>query len=205
MKGIKNLIIDLGGVIINLNRLRCIEAFESLGVLDVRDLIVNNYLQKDLFMQIELGTISSAEFRDGIRLHTSQVITDDQIDAAWISMLEDIPSYKLDLLLDLQKSYNTFLLSNTNEIHWQWVENNEFSNQGHQVKDFFHKVYLSYQLNLVKPDPTIFEYVMKDAGIIPEETLLIDDAVPNCRAAETLGIQTYTPEAREDWSHIFTE
>ena len=198
MEGIKNLIIDFGGVIINLTRNRCVEAFESFGVPDVRDCILNS---KDLFMQIEMGTITSAEFRDGIRHLTQQRLTDEQIDAAWIAMLDDIPAYKLDLLMDLRSRYNTMLLSNTNEIHWQWAEKNSFAYKGHHAEDFFGKIYLSYELNMVKPD--IFEYVLKDAGINPEETLFLDDAVPNCRTAEALGIRTYTPQPREDWSHLF--
>ena len=67
MDGIKNIIIDLGGVIINLTRNRCIEAFEQLGVSNVRENIVNNFQHKDLFMKLELGYISPADFRDGIR------------------------------------------------------------------------------------------------------------------------------------------
>ena len=187
-----NLIIDFGGVIINLTRNRCVEAFESFGVPDVRDCILNS---KDLFMQIEMGTITSAEFRDGIRHLTQQRLTDEQIDAAWIAMLDDIPAYKLDLLMDLRSRYNTMLLSNTNEIHWQWAEKNSFAYKGHHAEDFFGKIYLSYA--------DIFEYVLKDAGINPEETLFLDDAVPNCRTAEALGIRTYTPQPREDWSHLF--
>ena len=195
MEGIKNLIIDFGGVIINLTRNRCVEAFENFGVPDVRDRILNS---KDLFMQIEMGTITSAEFRDGIRHLTRQHLTDQQIDAAWIAMLDDVPAYKLDLLMELRSKYNTMLLSNTNEIHWLWAEKN-----GHQAGDFFNKIYLSYELNMVKPNADIFEYVLQDAAIDPAETLFIDDAIPNCRTAEALGIRTYAPQPREDWSHLF--
>lgn len=202
MEGIKNLIIDLGGVIVNLARLRCIEAFESLGV-DIREKLVNNYQHKGLFMKLELGTITPEAFYDGIRSLTQQYLTDDQIDGAWIAMLEDVPDYKLDLLLDLRNRYNTFLLSNTNQIHWEWSERAFFSYQGHDASDFFNKVYLSYQLHMLKPNADIFEYVLKDAGLNPEETLFIDDASQNCRTAERLGMSTYTPQAREDWSHIF--
>jgi HAD hydrolase, family IA, variant 3 len=202
MEGIKNLIIDLGGVIVNLARLRCIEAFESLGV-DIREKLVNNYQHKGLFMKLELGTITPEAFYDGIRSLTQQYLTDDQIDGAWIAMLEDVPDYKLDLLLDLRNRYNTFLLSNTNQIHWEWSERAYFSYQGHDASDFFNKVYLSYQLHMLKPNADIFEYVLKDAGLNPEETLFIDDASQNCRTAEHLGMSTYTPQAREDWSHIF--
>ena len=186
MEGIKNLVIDFGGVIINLTRNRCIEAFESLGVANIREQIVNNYQHKDLFMKIELGSITVAEFRDGIRHLTRQPLTDEQIDAAWIAMLDDVPDYKLDLLLDLRKRYNTC-----------------FSYKGHHASDFFNHIYLSYRLHLLKPDAEIFEYVLQDADIRPEETLFIDDAVPNCRTAESLGFHTYTPQPREDWSHLF--
>ena len=156
MEGIKNLVIDFGGVIINLTRNRCIEAFESLGVANIREQIVNNYQHKDLFMKIELGSITVEE-----------------------------------------------LLSNTNEIHWDWSEKTCFSYKGHHASDFFNHIYLSYRLHLLKPDAEIFEYVLQDADIRPEETLFIDDAVPNCRTAESLGFHTYTPQPREDWSHLF--
>lgn len=203
MKGIKNIIFDFGGVIINLTRNRCIEAFENLGVINVRDQLVNNYQHKDLFMQIEMGLITPAEFRNRIRLLTRRSLTDEQIDEAWIAMLDDIPIYKLELLLELRKQYYTILLSNTNAIHWKWAEQTFFSYKGHQVSDFFDRIYLSYQLHMEKPNTDIFEYVIENANISPTETLFIDDAIPNCRTAETLGIRTYTPQAREDWSHLF--
>lgn len=203
MEEIKNLIIDLGGVIINLARNRCIEAFESLGIPDIRDRVVNDYHHKDLFMQVELGTITPEEFRDGIRKLACQPLTDNQIDRAWIAMLEDVPAYKLDLLLTLRKRYNTFLLSNTNQIHWEWASRIFFTYKGYMASDFFNKIYLSYQLHMLKPDADIFEYVLNDAAISPTETLFIDDALPNCRTAESLGFTTYMPQAREDWSHLF--
>lgn len=203
MDGIKNLIIDFGGVIINLTRNRCIDAFERLGVANIRENIANNYQHKDLFMQIELGSITSEEFRDGIRRLTQQSLSDEQIDTAWIAMLDDIPAYKLDLLLELRRLYNVMLLSNTNEIHWNWSEQTYFSYKNHHAVDFFNKIYLSYKLHMLKPNVDIFEYVLADAAIRPEETLFIDDAIPNCRTAESLGLKTYTPQPREDWSHLF--
>lgn len=203
MEGIKNLIIDLGGVIVDISRSRCIEAFEALGVDSIRERIVNDYQHKDLFMQLELGTISLPEFRDSVRHLSRQPLSDRQIDAAWIEMLCDVTDAKLELLLDLRSRYNTMLLSNTNEIHWQWVEQNYFCNKGHKTDDFFGKIYLSYQLQMLKPSVEIYEYVLADAAIRPEETLFIDDASVNCRAAETLGIRTYMPQPKEDWSHLF--
>lgn len=203
MKGIKNLIIDFGGVIINLTRNRCIEAFALLGV-DVHEQLGTLSHHKDLFMQLEVGLISPADFRQGIRQRSNRILSDEEIDQAWISMLDDVPPYKLELLLRLKKEYHTVLLSNTNNIHWQWAEQQIFTYKGHQVDDFFHKIYLSYELHLEKPDPAIFEHVLNDAGFLPEETLFIDDASINCKAAEALGMRTYMPEPREDWSFLFS-
>lgn len=203
MEGIKNLIIDLGGVIVNLTRNRCIEAFEQLGVADVRENVVNNFQHKDLFMQLELGRISTADFRSGIRRLSNRPLADDEIDQAWIAMLGDIPEGRLDLLLSLKEQYNTFLLSNTNEIHWQWIRDNLLCRSDRPASDLFHRIYLSYELHMLKPNADIFEYVLHDASIRPEETLLIDDAAVNCRTAEQLAMRAYTVEPREDWSHIF--
>lgn len=111
MEGIKNLIIDLGGVLINLTRNRCIEAFENLGVENIREQITNNYQHKDLFERLELGTISVEQFRDDIRALSGKPLTDEQIDTAWIAMLGDVPENKLRLLLELRERYNTMLLS----------------------------------------------------------------------------------------------
>ena len=106
MEGIKNLVIDFGGVIINLTRNRCIEAFESLGVANIREQIVNNYQHKDLFMKIELGSITVAEFREGIRHLTRQPLTDEQIDAAWIAMLDKHSVLSASWLFSLNTTYS---------------------------------------------------------------------------------------------------
>ncbi len=202
LDGIKNLVIDFGGVIVNLTRNRCIEAFAALGV-DVHESLVNNYSHKDMFMQLELGTITPDVFHTTIRQLAPQPVTDQQIDDAWIAMLADIPENKLDLLYRLHDRYRTFLLSNTNVIHWEYSVQHLFTSKHYRLKDFFDKIYLSYELHLLKPDTPIFTHVLNDAGLLPEETLLIDDASVNCKGAESLGIRTYMPEPREDWSFLF--
>ena len=205
MDKVKNVILDFGGVLINLMRCRCVNAFDQLGVSKVGIQLQTGFNRKDFLEQYELGNISTAEFRKGIRLSSGQDFSDDDIDKAWISMLGEVPPYKLELLLSLRKRFNLFLLSNTNEIHWQWIEKNCFNYKGYHVADFFEKVYLSYELHMQKPDAEIFEYVLNDAGIYPEESFLVDDARVNCRMAGMMGIRSYAPLPREDWSHIFVE
>lgn len=201
-KGIKNLLIDLGGVLINLDRQRCMESFKKLGFTDVEERLNIQQLH-GIFMQQEKGLITAAEFRDEIRNMMGKAASDRQIDAAWNSFLVDIPAYKLDLLLELRTKYVVYLLSNTNELHWNYTCQNLFPYRTFKVEDYFEKTYLSYEMHMVKPEPEIFKAVIEDAGIEPQETLFIDDSEINCQAARELGIFTYTAKADEDWSHLF--
>ena len=190
-KGIKNLLIDLGGVLINLDRQRCIENFQKLGLRNVEELLdISN--QDGILMQQEKGLITPAEFRNGVREMIGKVVSDKQIDAAWNSFLVDIPTHKLDLLLKLREKYVVYLLSNTNEIHWKWTCKNLFPYRTFKVEDYFEKTYLSFEMKMAKPEPEIFKAILDDAGIEPEETLFIDDSEINCKAAQNLGISTYT-------------
>ena len=201
-KGFKNLLIDFGGVLIDLDRQRCIDNFKKLGCAQI-DEQLNVYHQEGFFKLHEMGVISSTEFRNKIRETIGRPVNDKQIDEAWNSFLVGIPTYKLELLLRLRKEYAVYLLSNTNEIHWEWSVRNAFPFRSFGVEDYFDKVYLSFKMKRLKPNPDIFKAVLDDAGIAAEETFFIDDSKENCETAQTLGISTYTPKAREDWSHLF--
>ena len=96
-----------------------------------------------------------------------------------------------------------YLLSNTNELHWQWSCEKLFPYKGFDVNSYFEKTYLSFEMNLSKPDAKIFQTMIQDSGIDPEETLFIDDSVDNCLAAETLGIRSFVAESNEDWTRLF--
>lgn len=193
--------IDFGGVLIDLDRQRCIENFKKLGLVDVESML-DIYHQQDFFQKYEKGLITSAEFREEIRKKIGNPVSDVRIDDAWNSFLVGIPTAKLDLLLELRKSYVVYLLSNTNEIHWQWSCQYAFPHKAFRVEDYFEHIYLSYEMKMAKPDVEIFQKVLEDTGILPQETLFIDDSEANCRAAETLGISTYTPKAGENWRDL---
>ena len=199
---IKNLLIDFGGVLVDLDMQRCIDRFKELGCNDL-DQLLNMYHQADFLMSYEKGLITSEEFRKDIRSMIRHTVSDEQIDSAWNSFLVGVPTYKLELLLQLRQKYNVFLLSNTNELHWEWSCRNAFSYQKHQVEAFFDRIYLSFEMKMAKPDPSIFKAVLEDASINPEETFFIDDSSANCSTAQALGISTYTPQAGENWSHLF--
>lgn len=196
---VKNLLVDFGGVLVGLDRKRCISSFEELGIGNVGKMI-ELYFQEGIFGKHEMGLISDAEFRNRLRLETSATLTDMQIDDAWCSFLTSVPQYKLDFLKEEKERRKIFLLSNTNNIHWQYAVNNIFNRPGYRVDDLFDKVYLSYELKMVKPDAGIFNYVLKDAGIEADETLFIDDSEINCRVASECGVLTYNASASEDWT-----
>lgn len=146
-------------------------------------------------MQQEKGLITPAEFRDGVRKMIGKAVSDKQIDAAWNSFLVDIPTQKLDLLLKLREKYVVYLLSNTNQIHWEWTCAHLFPYRTFKVEDYFEKTYLSFEMKMAKPEPEIFKAIIEDAGIDPKETLFIDDSEMNCKTAQNLGISTYTAES----------
>lgn len=187
---IKNIIFDLGGVIINLDYGATRKAFLDLGFNDF-DNVYSQAQQSGLFDAFDKGRITPAEFRDEIRKHIDHPVTDKEIDAAWDAMLLDIPKEKLDLLERLKSKYRTFLLSNTNEIH---VSN--FSGYLHRhygTADFtpyFEKWYYSCNIGMRKPDAEIFLHVLKENHLNAEETVFIDDSVQHIVAAQALGIRT---------------
>lgn len=201
-KKIKNLIFDFGGVLIDLDRQRCIERFRQLGLADVENML-GLYAQQDFFRKHEKGLITDAEFRDTIRTLSGRQLTDARIDDAWNSFLVGISPSKLDMLLHLRKDYVIYLLSNTNHIHWQWACENAFPYKSFRVEDYFEQIFLSYEMKMAKPSPEIFQAVLSETGIEPSETLFIDDSADNCRAAAALGIDTYNAKPHEDWSRLF--
>ena len=162
-KGIKNLLIDFGGVLIDLHRQRCIDNFKKLGLENI-DEYLNVYHQKGLFLEQEKGLITPPEFRDGICELLGRMVSDEKIDAVWNSFLGEIPRYKLDLLLKLRERYVVYLLSNTNEIHWNWACKHAFPYRSLRVYDYFAKKYLSFEMKMAKPASDIFEAVLDAAS-----------------------------------------
>ena len=190
LEGIKNIFFDLGGVLVNLDREKCLNEFQKIGVRKVEEQIENSFT-RGLFRQLEVGTITPEEFRNEIRQMTDKQVTDSEIDYAWNSFLLYIPCSKLELLLRLRKNYRVFMLSNTNKIHFDYMVSNHFkAKPGFSIDDYFEKCYLSYELHLSKPDKAIFEAIIKDSGALPQESLFLDDNRQNVEAARELGIRS---------------
>lgn len=190
MKNIKNLVIDLGGVMINLNRERCVKAFEQLG-LKGADNMLGLYRQEEPFLSIETGRISTAAFYDEIRSLIGRNISDNEIELAFEAFLIDLPVERLKAVREARSAgYRTYMLSNTNGIMYDgWIKR-AFRAEGLQVGDYFDGIITSFAEGVCKPDPEIFKTVLRRYALLPSETILLDDSEANCRAAESLGMKS---------------
>jgi glucose-1-phosphatase len=190
-KSIKNIIFDLGGVILDLSVDSTLQAFAKLSGLpkhDVQDLFISSAG----FEQYEKGALSDAEFRDFVRKTYSLNASDAQLDSCWNAMLLGLPVEKLHLLTRLMKSNTVVLLSNTNNIHLSFINKNIMPGVANatSLDSFFHKSYYSHIIGMRKPDAEIFEYVLKENNFRAEETLFLDDNKYNVAGASSVGIQT---------------
>lgn len=202
MENIKNIVFDLGGVIITLNHGEAVKRFKSLGV-ESADKLLDPYHQKGSFLAFEEGRISRETFYEEINKLAQKPITDNDIDWALYGFFDGVPAGKLEILEELRKQYKLYLLSNTNPIAVEWCQTPELWGREKTLKDYFDKVYLSYEIGASKPSKAIFEYLFADSGILPEETLFIDDGPANVQMGNELGMKTYMPENGADFRHIF--
>ena len=198
---ISTLIFDFGGVLINLDLNQCILNLKKLGLENVEQYL-SNFGQKDFFLKYEKGLIDTAQFRDEIRKLTPRSLTDAEIDAAWCSFLCDIPTEKLDLLLELRKKYRILMLSNTNPLHIEVSADREFEKVGTKRTDYFDTCYLSYEMKMAKPDAEIFQAILDHEKIQPSECLFLDDGQKNIQRADEMGFQTYLVSDNEDLSFL---
>jgi FMN phosphatase YigB (HAD superfamily) len=183
---IKNLILDLGGVLFDLDYLKTQEAFAKLGLRDS----FSQLKQSSLFDDIEEGKVSSAFFVNAlISLSSSKSINPQQIIDAWNAMLLGMPAEKFELLDLLADKYNLYLYSNTNEIHIKevWKHYREV-HKIDNLNDYFLKVYLSNDMNIRKPKTEGFNLIIKDNNLIKTETMFIDDSPQHVKGAIASGI-----------------
>lgn len=190
MQNIKNIIFDLGGVILNIDFAKTNEAFHSLGLKNFARHISQHHIS-ELFLKYETGQIDDLEFIDNVALLSDAPMSKDKIVEAWNALLLDFPIERIELLKKIKSRYRTFLLSNTNSIHLQEYNKRLKNEQGVYLEDLFEKAYYSHVVKLRKPHAEIFNLVLHENNLVPEETLFIDDTYSNFEEAEKLGIQIY--------------
>lgn len=191
LKNIKTVIFDLGGVIVDLDVGKTINGFSALSGFPP-DQVRKLYTTHPVFHDYEKGLVTDATFRSGVRsLFESNGVSDAQIDAVWNAMLLGIPKAKLDLLKRLKENFQVMILSNTNNIHVEEM-NNRLLPDAAGISSFdslVHKVYYSHQLKMRKPDAEIYQFVLDDYKLKGNETIFLDDNADNIMGASKLGIQ----------------
>lgn len=190
MKGVKNIVFDLGGVILNLDNRLTENAFTSLGVKDFREYFGHGHAAS-FFKEYELGRINDRAFIDSIRALTGLAVADEAVISAWNALLLDFPPERIQLLKELGKKYRTFLFSNTNALHLSALQRTYADTFGPEAKldELFEKTYYSHILGMRKPDAASFEYILRENGLQGPETLFVDDAVVNVEGAEEAGLR----------------
>ncbi len=182
---IKNIIFDFGDVFINLDKTATARQMQKFGFTEIIPEL------EELFKNYEKGLISSEAFLGNVGERFPSASKTDLIHA-WNAILLDFPDFRLKFLEELaaQQEYRLFLLSNTNEIHINH-EQKKLGEKFDRFKNAFEGFYLSYEINMRKPDLEIFEFVLETNDLIPEQTLFIDDTKENTDAAAHLGITTW--------------
>ncbi len=189
MQPIKNIIFDLGGVLLDIDFTRSFKAFNQLGIHNFEELY-SQHKAAPFFSDFEKGQIPIQTFFDKIREICGCPLTNEQIREAWNALLIGFPPERLDWFHQIRTRYRVFLFSNTNAIHYNWFIQHYHDITGQDFNSCFIKAYYSHEMGLRKPDPDSYRYILNEQNLDPSETLFIDDTEGNILAAKELGLQT---------------
>ena len=204
MTTIKNILFDLGGVLYHIDYTITIKAFEKLGIKNFHEHF-SQQQQNNLFDRLETGEISEENFIKKMKVLLPNCNREEIVNA-WNALLIGMPQENIQLLKDLSKQFKLFLLSNTNSIHINRINKllyKEYNLKG--LDPLFDKVYLSHQIGMRKPNNETFEWVLKDAGILAQETLFIDDSIQHIVSANEVGIQTQLWGSNDPFKGFFLD
>lgn len=190
MQPVKNIIFDFGNVLFDLD-LPAIERNLKFYFGENFSAAKEKLFRERIFELYEVGGLSTEEFVDAIRFAAGHPLEKEQVISAWNSIFLQMPRERFEMLLRLREQYNVFLLSNINDLHAAWID--DYMMREHGIGDFqrryFDGVYYSHLIRLRKPDREIYEYVLADAELVPEETVFFDDLEANVEAAKAVGIR----------------
>ncbi len=201
---IKNIIFDFGGVVLDIDEQLTINEFLKLGLDHPEKAHSSEFTE--LVRKFERGIFTPDIFRNKLRDLLDLSATDQEIDDAWNALLYDIPAERIKIIEQAKKNYNIFLLSNSNEIHYDlYVRDLQLRFGYKEFAELFHQAYFSFDLHLSKPHQEIYEFVIFQEGLNPSETLFIDDKLENVETASKLGLHVYQLIKPERIRDIFSK
>lgn len=194
------IVFDLGGIIFDLDRDGAVRAFERIGLADA-GVRLDKYHQRGIFQLLEEGRLTPAQFKAQLEPLCGRQLTHAQVQQAWMGYVgAPVDMRKLDYIDRLrQRGFRVMLLSNTNPYIQEWADSAAFTPCGRPLSSYMDRLYLSFQMGVMKPDPRIFRMMLADACLQPDETLFIDDGQANVDAAISLGIHAINPGENTDW------
>lgn len=197
---IKNILFDLGGVVMTIDQSQAVKRFKEIGLVDA-EAQLDPYTQKGIFGELEEGKISALEFRVELGKIIGRELTHEECLYAWRGYSKEVPPRNLDALRKLHaEGYKLILLSNTNPYMMEWAMSNDFDGMGNSIDSYFDMSFRSYECGMMKPSNFFFRHVIDTAGINPEETLFLDDGEANVKSASELGIRTFLTTNGGDWT-----
>jgi putative hydrolase of the HAD superfamily len=194
-----HVVFDLGGVVFRLDKMIAIQRFKEIGVERVEEFL-DDYAQKGIFGDLEAGKLTAEQYCDELSRIVGKPLTMEQLEYAWTGYAAELYQRNFDALLRLRhEGFPVALLSNTNPFMMRWARSNEFDGQGNGLDHYFDRLYLSYEMRMMKPSLEIFKAMIDGEGTDPSNILFIDDSTRNCEAAAALGIKTLNPDNGGDW------
>lgn len=185
---LKNVILDLGGVLVDINPRKTSAAMKRILRPEVFDSLHWNEMP-EIVTAVETGKWSKHEFVEYIRKQCKPGVIQEEVVDAWCAMILEFPHHRVEMVKSLAEKYDIFLLSNTNPFHIKYFEK-EFKNRYHfSLHKLFKRVYYSSDIGYRKPDAECYHFVLNDAGLLAGETILVDDREENCNAAAEIGIR----------------
>ncbi|HIT97359.1 MAG TPA: HAD family phosphatase [Candidatus Merdimorpha stercoravium] len=180
METIENLILDFGGVLLDLDERATYEAFVALGLEKVPpELTAVN-------LDFQRGKVGREQYVAFLKRYLPPGTTTAQVEDAWCAMLRQVPPARWHLLVRLGKRYRLFLLSNTDPIHIDRLRRRMDLDAFEQL---FERVYYSQDTGLRKPERALFERVLRENGLDAARTLFVDDTLENVEGARAAGLQ----------------
>ncbi|MBN2172586.1 MAG: HAD family phosphatase [Bacteroidales bacterium] len=201
---IDSIIFDFGGVIINIDHQKVENAFHELGINDFEQMF-SKAVQSDLFQKFEKGMINSGTFRKMIKEITGLKLSDHELDFAWNHIIGDYPPERIELLKQIGDNYRLFLLSNTNQIHYDYYIHLFKQQFGFEFESLFEAVFWSFKVGKRKPDQEAYLHVFRECGLAPENTLFIDDTLINIIQARKTGLKAYYLMEHQDIIELFED
>jgi putative hydrolase of the HAD superfamily len=200
---IKNIIFDLGGVVLDIDESIVYKELEKMGISTSELAHSKEFI--DIMSKFDTGIYTAPTFRKKTKaLLGQEKMTDQRFDAIWNAMLLDIPRERIEAIEKVKKHYKIFLMSNSNVIHYDlYVRDLQLRFGYNEFDELFNKSYFSFAEHLEKPDPRFFELILDHEGLLPEETLFIDDTAANIKVAQSLGINTYHISREELVRNLF--